>query len=371
MRNVILLLGPGESSFDETEAILAEKALKAQGPEDMLIIGDGKSDITSEDRSRLNSYIASSKNDITLVILVHGKNYKEYGKRIDPSLGTHHLCFQEKELTPTVDFYKEIAQHLNGRKIDIFLTSCQGGGVHELALKVLPKGSTHVALARSHEIVKVHELNILWSNLASGELTGCLSAESLLLTYLSYFRRTMKPYGSSRPIFFRGEISSTALISAPTTHHALNDVLVDRLGRAFTEEEMARILKSLSPHFGRDELVDVMEKISTFNLPLSHDLRATCKSYFEDYGAALAVAHAAERNWDMDTCRPALTRPDTCPIFSYTYAGIDTMQCPIIPAEAKKIMSSDDGLTPFAANMALAAVVAKLIKDGVNYLIGK
>ncbi|MDF2940875.1 MAG: hypothetical protein K0R66_1517 [Gammaproteobacteria bacterium] len=344
MKTVILLAGPGGSAFNKENVLLAEKALQAQGATNLLTIGNGEEDISEDAMGQLFNHIGSSKDDITLVVMAHGEVDKSHsGKAIR---GSHKHMLSDSKPISTIDFLKKIADKLNGKKIDIFTIACYGGDMHDFAHRILPKGSTYVAIAKPDEPATSAEVDRLWSRLASKEVAGCLSAESLLMAYT-----------------VRLSTRYTPTLSSTLSHYSLDEKFYARIGRPFNEKEKAMVLRALKPLADEKQILSTMDKIS--------QSKNEWGIYAVDYGMALAISHASTGNMHSG-CFPI---PPVCngiyPFFDST-SDTNNDQCPALPASRGMYLGEASTYsTPFAANMALAAVVGKLVKDGVNYLMDR
>lgn len=293
MKEIVLLAGPGGYAFNSDNVKAANSALKNQSDQ-VTVFGDGEKSLSDSDLEKFFQYIEKSNTEITLIIMAHGHLVST----------KHYLKLSDKNSISTRDFLIRLSDSLNNRAIDILSLSCYGGAASSEANDTLPQGSTYIALSKYNESLSGSDIDRLWNILSYSNLNGTITAEALLLMYL-----TSALENRTTPAIFSTEINRTDISS----------VLTNKLKSTFSLEEQTKIIRYLS-RFTADEekIIKVLKKINDNHSEYSITAR--------DYGMALAICFVAEKYFNVNNPTLPLTRKSDEPIRSPLFKMFDQHQ---------------------------------------------
>lgn len=254
---ILLVAGPGGTAFGEKEISLAVENFKKAGAE-VVIVGDGKRDMSLEEVTKAASGI---KGQMTTFIMAHGE-VKD---------GKHCVGLTEDCNTPTKDFFAGITKARDGKRFDVFMSSCHGGAAQASANAILPKGSVFVDLAPGKQTVAGSDVTNFVETVAENkELAVGMGGEKLLNDYLM--------------TDLKNRIPPSVTVAGEGTYN-LESILKGRLGQKFTQEEKEKSHKTLDAAFGKDKVDGVISKIES--------AKSEWNINAVDFGPAMAVAFAA------------------------------------------------------------------------------
>jgi hypothetical protein len=255
-REVVLLSGPGGLAFGAEDVSSLQAGLALQTP--AVTLGDGQRDVRM---AELFDAVTSSANEGRRpVIFIHAHGKMDNG---------HLVRLGRGDSQRTDELFRTVAEATAGAPVDIFLTSCHGGGAILDGLKTLPHGSTLTTLSSAEDPVFVQDIVRLTTALNSLPVNLEKPNELAILYLVKGLGNRVSP-SLAFPGF--GAIN-------------LDSTLEQRLGKTFTRDEAARAHERLDPLMGHAETSDFIERIQT---------AATIWDFkWSDYGPALAVTLAA------------------------------------------------------------------------------
>lgn len=260
---VILASGPGGTAYDEAFVRQLQDGLSGTGPR-AVAVGSATAGFSLDDLAQQARDVAQRGGRPSLVIHAHGKQDGD----------GHAIEAQPDRWVPSGVLFSRLRSELGDAPVDVFATSCHGGAASEAANRLLPPGSTFVALAPSSETVAGGDVEALASRAQAMALDlnrdQQTSASELLLVYLTQALQT--------------RIAPEVTVAGQGTRR-LGSELASRSGRPFSSEERARVDEALTPLVGADETRRIVEAIQSsrdeWSIPAA------------DYGKALAACFAA------------------------------------------------------------------------------
>lgn len=261
-RNVVVLAGPGETAFDESDIRKTVDALK-KNRANVILVGDGKRPIAMDEIS--SALDQARKNGLPTTILADMHGDVQGGKHVLSSDGSYSLTSER--------LFQSVSKSFGNRPVDVFMTSCYGGQAADVS-GALPHGSNLATLAPGSAEVQGHDITNFVNRLGDSSHHD-LSARGMLNLYLSH--------GMENRI-------SPSMAVAGAGNHDLRGALLAHLGKPFSKGEKEAIYKQLGPYMPREQIDTTLKKISSAKS--EWDLSA------KEYGPSLATMFATSKPSD-------------------------------------------------------------------------